>query len=52
MTLIHWIVFYPPFEQLGPVFHRAPVAQLVEHRGAMLEVVSLTLAGPTPTLRP
>ena len=25
----------------------APVAQLVEHRAAMREVVSLTLAGPT-----
>ena len=26
---------------------RAPVAQLVEHRVVMWEVVSLTLAGPT-----
>ena len=27
--------------------HRAPVAQLVEHRAAMREVVSSTPAGPT-----
>ena len=27
--------------------HRAPVAQLVEHRAATREVVSSTLAGPT-----
>ena len=28
-------------------WHRAPVAQLVEHRAAMREVVSSTPAGPT-----
>ena len=30
-------------------YHRAPVAQLVEHRTAMREVVSSTPAGPTNT---
>ena len=33
--------------QLSPTNHSAPVAQLVEHRAATREVVSLTLAGPT-----
>ena len=31
----------------APLSHRAPVAQLVEHRAVMREVVSSTLAGPT-----
>ena len=29
------------------ILHRAPVAQLVEHRAVMREVVSSTPAGPT-----
>ena len=44
--------FCPWIERLNPKSlvcktHRAPVAQLVEHRAAMREVVSSTPAGPT-----
>ena len=35
------------FFKVAMSWYCAPVAQLVEHRAVMQEVVSLTLAGPT-----
>ena len=47
LSRIHFQVFSLYLRFIILAFHRAPVAQLVEHRAVMQEVVSLTPAGPT-----